>query len=235
MSHKSRITYITLFACSAFTLSASTGCFADCAEQRAADVERDASRPQNIARLLTNLKLAFDKEPLLDPEFYTDSNLMKFFNGTSVQWRLLSAPAMYMADITPSPSLVGIKEISVRTWKNGAPLLDSEIRIEVSTSSELTLGGVRKVFGGETWTVNPETPSHPMAANVYMPTTPFGIEYVKAMPPVADGCRATRTEAKFSADVHPTQWQGLRLHGPDPQHLPDQPMVISISLKARTE
>jgi hypothetical protein len=76
---------------------------------------------------------------------------------------------------------------------------------------------------------------HPMAANVYMPTTPFGIEYVKTMAPVADGCRATRTEAKFSADVHPTQWQGLRLHGPDPKHLPDQPMVISISFEARTE
>ncbi len=236
VSSKSRISCVTLlFLCSAAMLLTSTTCFADCAWKTVPDIERDASPPKNSAQLLRNLKLAFDRGSLLDPEFFSDNNLIRFFNGTSVRWHVLTPPDMYVADITTDPSLVGIKEISVRTWKNGAPLLDGAVRIEVDAASELTLGGVRKVFGREIRTVFPEAPSHPMAANADIPTTPFGIEYVKTTPSVGSGCRVMRAEAKFSADVHSKDWYGLRLHGPNPERLPDQPMVISISLKATTE
>src|SRR5260370_39662726 len=105
-------------------LLASVTCFAACTEHSAFDVERDVSRAQDVGQLLSNLKLAFERGLLLAPEFYGDSNLLKFFNATSIQWRLLVPPDMYLAVITPSPLLVGLKEISVRPWKRGATVLD---------------------------------------------------------------------------------------------------------------
>ena len=44
------------------------------------------SRPKNVAQLLQNLKLAYEKELLLQPGFYDDTNLTKFFASTTVVW-----------------------------------------------------------------------------------------------------------------------------------------------------
>ena len=41
-------------------------------------------RPVDVKQLLRNVKLAMDKDLLLQPGFYTDENLLKFFNGTRV-------------------------------------------------------------------------------------------------------------------------------------------------------
>jgi hypothetical protein len=236
VTQDSRINFGVLLAMySAVMLLAPITCFADCTVQGAAEVELGVSRPQNITQLLRNLKLAFDRGPLLESEFYDDNNLLKFFNGASVQWRSITTSGMYEADITPGPQLSEIRRITVRTWKNGAPLWDGEVHLEVSASAELTLGRVRKVFGQEDRTVFPEGLNHPMAANAYVLPTPFGIEYIKTTPPTVWSCRAMREEVKFSADVHPGDWHGLRLNGLNPQYLPDKPMVISISMKARTE
>jgi hypothetical protein len=216
---------------SAFLLLSTVTCLTACTEVGASHVERDVRRPQKVEQLLSNLKLAFDRELVLAPAFYDDSNLLKFFNGTSMQWRAIGDSDVYEAAITPSPLLVGMKEITVRMWKHGAPVLDSEIHIAVDASSELSLGHVRKVFGGETRTVPPDAPTHPWAGG-YFPPTPYGIAYVKKICSAGDNCRPLHMEAKFSADG---DFSGLPLHGRDQKPLPDQARVVFISLKVRVE
>jgi hypothetical protein len=53
----------------------------------AAEIGNMFDRPTNALQLLGNLKLALDRDLLLQPEFFADANLMKFFNGTKVKWR----------------------------------------------------------------------------------------------------------------------------------------------------
>jgi hypothetical protein len=51
-------------------------------------------RPASIEQLLQNLKLAYESNLFLEPAFYVDANLSKFFAATKVRWdkpRLLSA------------------------------------------------------------------------------------------------------------------------------------------------
>jgi hypothetical protein len=43
-------------------------------------------RPITGAGLLRNLKVAWDKKLLVQPGFFDDTNLMRFFNGTAVVW-----------------------------------------------------------------------------------------------------------------------------------------------------
>lgn len=50
----------------------------------AADISMLYSRPRTLAELLRNLKLALDLNLLLQPAFYSDANLLKFFDGASV-------------------------------------------------------------------------------------------------------------------------------------------------------
>lgn len=206
-------------------------CLTACTEVGASHVERDVRRPQKVEQLLGNLKLAFDRELVLAPAFYDDSNLLKFFNGTSMQWRAIGDSDVDEAAITPSPMLVGMKEITVRMWKHGAPVLDSEIRIAVDSSSELTLGHVREVFGGETRTVLPDQPTHPWAGG-YSPPTPYGIAYEKTIYPLGANSRPFRMTATFRADG---DFSRLPVHGPHQEPVPDQARVVSVSFKVMVE
>ena len=54
-------------------------------------------RPKDIEHLLRNLKLAMVKDLLLQPGFYSDENLLKFFNGAQVTW---STPTPHMNNMT---------------------------------------------------------------------------------------------------------------------------------------
>ena len=54
-------------------------------------------RPVDVKQLLRNVKLAMDKDLLLQPGFYADDNLLKFFNGTRVTW---STPSPRMKSMT---------------------------------------------------------------------------------------------------------------------------------------
>src|SRR5579864_1643838 len=47
--------------------------------------ERRVSRPENSNQFLSNLKVAFDRELVLAPEFFDDGSLLKFFGGTSIR------------------------------------------------------------------------------------------------------------------------------------------------------
>jgi hypothetical protein len=46
-----------------------------------------AKRPTTVTGLLKNLKLTWDKKLLLDPAFFAQDNLMRFFSGTKVSWK----------------------------------------------------------------------------------------------------------------------------------------------------
>ena len=43
-------------------------------------------RPTNAEQLLLNLKEAWTQHWLLQPAFYDESNLLKFFDGTAINW-----------------------------------------------------------------------------------------------------------------------------------------------------
>jgi len=63
----------------------------------AQEIDAMLDRPTDFKHLLRNLKLAMDKDLLLQPGFYTDANLLKFFNGTRVTW---STPSPHMKNMT---------------------------------------------------------------------------------------------------------------------------------------
>lgn len=216
---------------SAALLSIPAVSVASCSDYRAADAEKYISRPRNLEDMLANIKKALAGD-ILAPKFYDDSNLLRVFNGTSVQCRPLAPPEMQAGDITPSPVLSGIREIRVRTWKTDKPVLDTDITVEFAGSSGVTVGAVRKVFGKETSTYPPEVPSLPMAANAYVPHTFPGITYVKLRPSDGDDCPAARVEARFGADV---DFSELREPQGTTTPVPDQASVVSILIKVRTE
>lgn len=49
-------------------------------------------RPKTVPQLLTNLKLAWDMKLLLQPAFYEDSSLLRFFNASAVSWEPAQIP-----------------------------------------------------------------------------------------------------------------------------------------------
>ena len=80
-------------------------------------------RPLDIQHLLRNIKLAMDKDLLLQPGFFTDANLLKFFNGTRMKWS------------TPSPHMEGM------TWRRFEVTTDRrvfpKVTVELLRSCEL--------------------------------------------------------------------------------------------------
>lgn len=211
--------------------------FAGCTQYRASNVEQGISRPRNIEQLPSNIKLAFDRGLLLDPAFYSDDNLMTVFDGTSVQWHSAILPDTREAVVTLDPSLVGIKNVSVRIWKGSGFSRGVDIDVQIAPSSGLTLGGVRKVFGEEDSTIprmlpNDVAPDENNTAHLPDPA----IAYVKQTPPTGTDRFPARVEVRFSAQVHDHDmaWQRW-VRGEKPKPLPDEASVTSMSLDVLME
>ena len=49
------------------------------------------TRPTTAAQLLKNLKLVWDKQLLMQPAFFEDSNLLKCFDGAEIHWKKVAA------------------------------------------------------------------------------------------------------------------------------------------------
>ena len=208
--------------------------FAGCAQYRASNVEQGINRPRNIEQLLSNIKTVFDRELLLDPAFYSNDNLMTVFDGTSVQWHSAILPDTREAVVTLGPSLAGIKSVSVRMWKGPGLSRGVYIDVQVAPSSGMTLGDVRKVFGGETATIPRDQPTHPFLGEIKLPDP--AIAYVKQTPPTGTDRSPARVKVQFSGQVQDpvVAWQRW-VHGVKPKPLPDDASVTSVSLDVLME
>lgn len=228
----------TLFVLySAAVLLAPITFFAGCTQYRASNVERGISRPRTVDQLLSNIKLAFDRGLLLEPAFYSDDNLMTVFNGTSVQWHSEIIPGMRGAVVTFNPSMFGIKKVSVSVWKGKGASRDEDINVQFAPSSGLTLGGVRKVFGGEDsmnlGTVRDDAaPDESNTANLL----DSGIGYFKQTPLTRNVGFPVRVEIGFSAQVQEplTPWQRW-VRSVKAEPLPDEASVTSMFIEVRVE
>jgi hypothetical protein len=123
------------------------------------------SRPENVTQLLQNLKLAYDKDLLLEPGFYDAANLAKFFAGTTVTWNeprgiLPTEPSVQDIVVTSDGKVLPHITIELRRtcWlevRFEAPnryLPDhvkeaGAVALQVGDAPGFTLGVVKGVFG----------------------------------------------------------------------------------------
>jgi hypothetical protein len=125
------------------------------------------ARPTTVTELLRNLKLAWDRKLLVQPEFFDDSNLMRFFNGTAVVWN--KPPPGMEADWTIRTGtltvdskefpnvVVGLRQSHHVAKEQRAPALNlvipaytqdtGSIAMRVESVSGFTWGAVKQIFG----------------------------------------------------------------------------------------
>ena len=130
----------------------------------ASEIQAMFESPQNIQQLLYNLKVAANRGLLLQPAFYDEATLLKFFHGSKV---ILANQNVYMEKLSSgiearietdvSPKLYIIVESVCRAQKytvdNGATVEDvsgdSFLYMGVGLDSPITLRDIRSVFGPE--------------------------------------------------------------------------------------
>jgi hypothetical protein len=127
------------------------------------------ARPENVTEFLGNLQLAYDQELFIQPGFYDDANLEKFFAGSSVQWgppRPLRAPPNTARDIVISsdapafPRLtVSIERACLPKYRSASPqhpkiyalAYNARLELRVAAVPGFTVGATREVFGTRNW------------------------------------------------------------------------------------
>ena len=120
--------------------------------------------PQNIPQLLHNLKIAADRGLLLQPAFYDEATLLKFFHGTKVT---LADQKVYMeqlssgiearieSDISPKLSIILSRVCRVQKYNadddtpGESVSSDGFLTIGIAPDSLTTLRDIRSVFGLE--------------------------------------------------------------------------------------
>jgi hypothetical protein len=141
-----------------------------CAERLSAPGELSTSlkaqfeRPQDISQMLQNLKLAWENDWLLRPDFYDDETLLKFFNGAAITWKQRpnsQFPAEEIAMETDSrvfPRMSIALEAYCRSRSFPRPngrektilSVGGNFRIYGPPVPELTLANLRQALGPET-------------------------------------------------------------------------------------
>lgn len=130
------------------------------------DLLQQIQEPQNLQDLLKNLKQAWEQDLLLQPAFFDDAVLQKFFAGSAVTWR--ESAAFYTHHDKPvtaqleSKLLPGMTvSVESRCWRmdgaSGSGQLDSSAHLLGSVlisgrsfPGELTLRAIRDLLGPET-------------------------------------------------------------------------------------
>ena len=121
-------------------------------------------RPATVAELLKNLKLAWDQKLLVQPAFFEDSNLLKFFSGKSVRretpgsntknFRAIAATVIVDDTVFPGET------VTIR-WNHERVVLPANlpasrhkyahdtgwIRMDVESLPSFSWGAVKEVFG----------------------------------------------------------------------------------------
>ena len=113
------------------------------------------SKPTTPIALLENIKVALDRHLLLREDFYTEENLVRFFGGTKVTWRVFNDPNRQWVFLSKFNQVVdalnsgeGISFSAHRTVKDGAT--EAGIRLGfMSSDARLKFEGVVEIFGAE--------------------------------------------------------------------------------------
>lgn len=123
------------------------------------DITAAIKLPTTPEQLLRNLKLVWDRGILVQPSFYTDANLLKFFNGTEVKWNQESRPgnspdvhnAIVTVDAQPFPKMPVeiIHGVLRKAQKGKTAALSGLIIVHVDSVRGLSVGLVREIFGEE--------------------------------------------------------------------------------------
>ena len=125
------------------------------------DIQAMFESPQNIPQLLQNLKIAAERDLLLQPSFYDEARLSKFFHGSKV--RIAKPPAYQSkgtsaieADISSDTFPKVVIEVSSNCMKydtsvGGTPTRNVDangfVKITMVTGQFITLKDIRSVFG----------------------------------------------------------------------------------------
>jgi hypothetical protein len=133
----------------------------------ASQLEAMFSRPASGADLLRNLKLAFDQDWLLQPAFYDDAILLKFFDGQRVVWKKPDSEVTKDATRDPVEVTITAKAFEGMTVSllrscsrvKGYDLPEGHVpphlrpaglvELQVASIADVTLSAVRNVFGRE--------------------------------------------------------------------------------------
>jgi hypothetical protein len=128
------------------------------------ELQAQIKRPQDISQMLQELKLAWENDWLLQPEFYDEAILLNFFNGVAVTWKerkhdLSGVEAIDVeTDSRVFPQMPVVLEAFCSSWSRQlAPhgqrtllSIGGSIRIYGRPVPELTLQVIREVLGPET-------------------------------------------------------------------------------------
>jgi hypothetical protein len=120
-------------------------------------------RPQTARELLTNLKLAWERKLLLQPRFFDDANLLKFFNGASVTWKpatpnmkpdFVIRVATVQVAVPYAKTVITVQFSHQVLNQEKVPHANSKavhdtggIAMSVESDADFTWGAVRSVFG----------------------------------------------------------------------------------------
>lgn len=151
-----------------WALSAAMGVCAAHGETRASEAALSAGEisamiqsPTSLEGVLRNLKMALERDWLLEPAFFEDEVLVKFFASQSVERpSQLKSPTDTVLDINLHSSLSGIHVSIRRGWiveknsaENGASKVTqhrvrtTSLKIDVTSAPRLSVCTVHDVFG----------------------------------------------------------------------------------------
>lgn len=131
-----------------------------------AELQAMFERPENVQQLLRNLKLASDREWYLQPSFFDDATLRKFFNVSMVKWEtpdtrfgaayvVVELGARIDSDVFPKMTVRIESSCTIyeRPDRNESASQDvsftGHINLDVGSTSDMTLRLVRREFGHE--------------------------------------------------------------------------------------
>jgi hypothetical protein len=160
-------------------------CAAGLADQRelAKSLDAQVTRPQDVSQLLENLRLAWQNDWLLRPDFYDAETLSKFFNSVTITWKQTQdtrSPAEEIAMETRSgifPQLSIVLQAHCRAGTFPRPDGRTETIVTMGGNFHMnslsglgtTLSAVRQVLGPET--LNELDPDYLGASEVPHPIT----------------------------------------------------------------
>jgi hypothetical protein len=127
----------------------------------ASDIDTAIAVPTTAKQLLLNLKLAWNRRWVLQPALFDEPTLLKFFNGTKIDWGTSSGVHYAPSDgevnvIIESPAFNRLKVQMIRATRKspsaghaGSVGSSGFMAVDFGFVSGLTVGLVREVFGDQ--------------------------------------------------------------------------------------
>ena len=139
-------------------------------------------KPKDLIGLLNNLKVATDWPLLLQTDFYTEENLIRFFGGESVSWgtnrgeekrgEIIGFQKIIEPYVYSGKSYSGLDAFFRRTAKNGQRA-SATITLTVRSPGKTGFGDVETIFG-DRWVDDEYHLPSPHSAPPKLATDPHG-------------------------------------------------------------